>query len=291
MLFNNNSYDQFNRQQNPNQFNSGNQTDPNANTRWMMPSMMQPQNGLQGQTMSRPLATSGNQVNQNIGKPASSGTAIDSVLNGGGYNGNTGFSGLGGDWSSPQSAQPQAITSSQPATNQSINLPGWMSNRTDNDPKQVMGQFAQNWMAQGKQWGADGVRAFVAQDPRWEINPNSSPNDPQIRVKQDVLNGWKPGTSTWQDVIRDSGPGGANAPQFNNAIGDPSMGYASPDMSMGSPQSVLGTGVDSTQAGLTQLIQRLFQQVQNQRSLMPVNRAANQNYNMPTVSPLGLQTT
>ncbi len=107
-----------------------------------------------------------------------------------------------------------------------VNLAGFDSSRTDNDPKQVFGQFAQAWIASGKPWGADAVRAFVQQDPRWEIDPSSSQYDPHIRVKQSILDTWKPGTSIYQDVIGDSG--GANNPQFLNVYGDTSKGYAAP---------------------------------------------------------------
>lgn len=97
-----------------------------------------------------------------------------------------------------------------------------LNNPTDNDPKTVFGR----WVASmGGQITGDDVRAFVASDPRWEINPASSPNDPQIRVKQTALDTWKPGTSYWQDPIRDAGPGGANAGQFENAAGS-GPGYA-----------------------------------------------------------------
>jgi hypothetical protein len=96
-----------------------------------------------------------------------------------------------------------------------VNLPGWDPRRTDNDPKQVFGAFAQSWINSGKPWNADAVRAFVAQDPRWELS--GSATDPQIRVKQSELDKWKPGTSIWQDVIRDAG--GANGVQFLNAGG------------------------------------------------------------------------
>ena len=103
--------------------------------------------------------------------------------------------------------------------NAPVTLPGFDPTRTDNDPKYAYGRFAQQWLASGKPWGGDAVRAFVAQDPRWEIDPNSSKDDPRIRVKQAELDKWKPGTSIWQETIRDSGPGGANAVQFINAGG------------------------------------------------------------------------
>ena len=89
-----------------------------------------------------------------------------------------------------------------------------LNNSNDLDPKTVFGRFVSS---KGGHITADDVRAFVAADPRWEIDPTSSQDDPHIRVKQSDLDKWKPGESVWQDVIRDSGPGGANAGQFSNA--------------------------------------------------------------------------
>lgn len=100
-----------------------------------------------------------------------------------------------------------------------VNLPGWDPSRTDNDPKMELGRFA---ASKGGILTGDDIRAFVAADPRWEIDPNSSRDDPHIRVKQNELDKWKPGVSMWQDVIADSGPGGANRAQFSNADGGPS---------------------------------------------------------------------
>lgn len=89
-----------------------------------------------------------------------------------------------------------------------------LNNPNDLDPKTVFGRFVSS---KGGRITADDVRAFVAADPRWEIDPTSSQDDPHIRVKQAELDKWKPGQSVWQDVIRDSGPGGANIGQFSNA--------------------------------------------------------------------------
>lgn len=102
----------------------------------------------------------------------------------------------------------------------SVRLAGWDASRTDSDPKYAFGRFVQDWQASGKPYNADAVRAFVAQDPRWEVDPaTAAGSDPHIRVKQTALDTWKPGTSIYQDVIKDSGPGGANAPMFENAGG------------------------------------------------------------------------
>jgi hypothetical protein len=118
----------------------------------------------------------------------------------------------------PAQAPPPAwLTSQEP-----VNLPGWESSRTDNDPKYTFGRFAQSL---GGKITGDDVRNFVSLDPRWEIDPTSSKDDPRIRVKQEELNTWKPGhESRWQDVIRDSGPGGANAAQFMNSETRPGEG-------------------------------------------------------------------
>lgn len=103
-----------------------------------------------------------------------------------------------------------------------VRLPGWDASRTDSDPKQVFGAYVQDLLAQGKPYNADAVRAFVQSDPRWELS--GSENDPLLRVKQDVLNTWKPGTSMWQDVLGDAG--GQNRPQFLNAGGAPAPSAA-----------------------------------------------------------------
>lgn len=127
-----------------------------------------------------------------------------------GYQGNTGIV-------PPEFPSSSAVPPGATPAPIAVSLPGWDPRRTDNDPKYVFGRFVQSWQASGKPWGAEGARAFVAQDPRWEIDPQSSPDDPRIRVKQAELDKWKPGQSVWQDVIRDSGPGGANAPMFENS--------------------------------------------------------------------------
>jgi hypothetical protein len=101
---------------------------------------------------------------------------------------------------------------------------GRLNNPNDVDPKYVFGR----WAYQKTNGGAipltgDMVREFVANDPRWEIDPFSSAEDPKIRVKQQALDSWKPGVSIYQDVITDSG--GRGAISFYNVIGDPARGY------------------------------------------------------------------
>ena len=122
----------------------------------------------------------------------------------------------------PALRRTQTLTPTEGATTPPVylatvrNMPGFDQSRLDNpndgDPKIVFARFA---ASKGGVITADDVRAFVAADPRWEIDPNSGPNDPHIRVKQSELDRWKPGVSVWQDVIRDSG--GANQAQFVNA--------------------------------------------------------------------------
>jgi hypothetical protein len=118
-----------------------------------------------------------------------------------------------------------AATAAPPAwmnSTESVNLPGWEGSRTDGDPKYQFGRFAQS---KGGTLTGDDIRGFVAADPRWEIQDGSSQDDPRIRVKQGDLNTWKPGhESRWQDVIQDSGPGGANRAQFINSEPDPGGG-------------------------------------------------------------------
>src|SRR3990167_7493458 len=127
-------------------------------------------------------------------------------------------------------------------------MAGWeesrLNDKADNAPKYVFGRFVQDWLASGKPGNADAVRAFVAQDPRWEIEDNG--DDPKIRVKQSELDTWegKQGhASVWQDVIRDAG--GANAPQFMNVGGD--AGTVPPPGTGSSPtdgQGFSGAGAD-----------------------------------------------
>lgn len=152
---------------------------------------------------------------------------------------------------------------------QNVNLAGWDNTRTDNDPKQVFGQFAQAWIASGKPWGADAVRAFVQQDPRWEIDPLSSQYDPHIRVKQSVLDTWKPGTSIYQDTVGDAGPGGANTPQFLNVTGNPSQGYAAPSSSSASSGGISAPNFNplapSAPAGTPNTLQALIQSMMGQQ--------------------------
>ncbi len=113
-----------------------------------------------------------------------------------------------------------------------VNLAGWDPTRTDNTGKMEFGRFAQS---KGGHVTGDDIRAFVAQNPdEWELDPRSSANDPHIRQKQAWLdnpanNDGKTGArSIWQDVIRDAGPGGANAAAFSNVEGDPALGYEAP---------------------------------------------------------------
>lgn len=110
------------------------------------------------------------------------------------------------------------------------NIGGFDQSRL-NDPNDQSGKYVfSRWILD--QTGGTGqgvtpamIQQFVASHPNWEINPNSSPNDPQIRIKPgDPSLGSK--TSYWQDVIQDSGPGGKNLMQFSNIVGDPSKGYA-----------------------------------------------------------------
>lgn len=148
------------------------------------------------------------------------------------------LSGMGGA-PDAQGQQPQ-----KPPTYQ--NIPGFeesrLNNPQDNDPKTIWGRYV---ASKGGKVTADDVRAFVGGDSRWEINPQSGSNDPQIRVKQDILNSWKPGQSTWQDVIRDSG--GANAGQFENAAGT-GDGYAQSSSNPGGFGQ--GTGVAGALGGM-----------------------------------------
>lgn len=118
-------------------------------------------------------------------------------------------------------AAPSWLTSTE-----KVNLPGWDNQRTDLDPKMEFGRYAQS---KGGHLTGDDVRAFVAADPRWELGGKTGGDDPLIRVKQAELDKWKPGQSVWQDVIGDSGPGGANTAAFFNAAGDPSQGFAAPE--------------------------------------------------------------
>jgi hypothetical protein len=118
-----------------------------------------------------------------------------------------------------------ATTPAAPKTYQA--LPGWDTNRL-NDPTDKSGKYVmQRWMQDNEgDYNADKVRKFVAsQGGNWEINPTSSQDDPQIRQKQEYLSSFDPGRETrWQDVIRDSGPGGENGMSFSNAETRPGEG-------------------------------------------------------------------
>lgn len=139
------------------------------------------------------------------------------------------------------------------------NTPGWeesrLNNPTDTDPKTEFGRYV---AAHGGHVTGDDVRAFVSSDPRWEIDPTSSPDDPRIRVKQTALDLWKPGQSIYQDVIKDSGPGGANVGMFENAGGPsgPGGGGGSPWLSTSSSGganwlSQFGGGPGTNNSGYT----------------------------------------
>lgn len=163
-----------------------------------------------------------------------------------------------------------------------VNLPGWDNTRTDNAGKYEFGRFAQS---KGGHITGDDVRAFVAANPdEWEIfDPTGKGmgNDPLIRQKQSWMDDPTHGDpkrgqrSVWQDVIGDSGPGGANRAQFGNAAGDPALGFAEPDAqaAMGggggiNPLLMTGDPTGNINAALGQyggqsdLLQRLIQQLQ-----------------------------
>jgi hypothetical protein len=145
----------------------------------------------------------------------------------------------------------------KPPSTASVTLAGWDPSRTDNNGKYEYGRAVQAALNSGQTYNADWVRSFVAQHPNeWEIDPNSSPNDPHIRQKQSYLNSAtgdsKQGqTSIYQDVLGDAG--GANRPQFSNVEGDPALGYAAPTASaspsMASPMSA-GSGTSGLASAL-----------------------------------------
>lgn len=128
----------------------------------------------------------------------------------------------------PPEAQAPARTYQAPS--------GWEQDRL-NDLNDKSGKYVmQRWLQDNgygpggdKQYNADAVRAFVAsQNGQWEMQ--GSVDDPQIRQTQAYLNTHDPGRETrWQDVIRDSGPGGANGMSFSNAETRPGeAGYEAP---------------------------------------------------------------
>jgi hypothetical protein len=145
----------------------------------------------------------------------------------------------------------------KPPSTASVNLAGWDPSRTDNNGKYEYGRAVQAALNSGQTYNADWVRNFVSQHPNeWEIDPNSSPNDPHIRQKQSYLNSAtgdsKQGqTSIYQDVLGDAG--GANRPQFSNVEGDPALGYSAPTASaspsMASPMSA-GSGTTGLASAL-----------------------------------------
>lgn len=147
--------------------------------------------------------------------------------------------------------------------NSTVNLPGWDNTRTDNSGKYEFGRFAQS---KGGHLTGDDVRGFVNQNPdEWEIYGGSSKDDPLIRQKQAWLSDPSHGDSksgqqsTWQDVIRDAGPGGANQATFNNAAGDPSLGFAAPEEQAQMPQGGgLLPGTSQGQGGGTDVLAQIM---------------------------------
>lgn len=177
-------------------------------------------------------------------------------------------------------AQKQEIAAQAPTAPKTYNPMGGFDTGRLNDPndlapKYVYGRFAQNWQNDhGGQWNEEGLRAFVQQDPRWELLEKGGGGEPLLRVKQDELNKWqgKQGhESIWQDVFQDFG--GKNGVQFENAM-SPTPGFQaslaqptfqSPQMS--SPEA--GMNVPSAQDQIQAEIQALID-----GSLSPMQRQA-----------------
>ncbi len=139
--------------------------------------------------------------------------------------------------------------------NGSVNLSGFDPSRTDDSPKYTFGRWAQQWQRSGKPWGADAIRAFVAQDPRWELDDPTS-LDPKLRVRQSELDKWKPGQSVWQDVIGDAG--GQNRIQYQNMGGSAPLSSPTTGTSPQVPGSP--TQTSSTWNTLAELLHPMSQQ-------------------------------
>lgn len=117
----------------PNQYGSGNVSDPNSNTNWMTGDSGWASQGNNDITKN-PIVNQGQPQQQNTQPLPNNGTAISAATNG--WNGNTGVSGYGSNWMNPQQQQ---SNNPNPQQNNWTPQAGWDTNKlmdpNKHDPK------------------------------------------------------------------------------------------------------------------------------------------------------------